>query len=611
MNRGRWQNIAATFSNVGVAPKNFSMDGFLFEPASPISPRLVQALVLVGLVVLVLALLFALWNHQMRHLVRAKTAELEAEVCQRKLMESDLRKSRARLDLILQSVGEGIQGLDAEGRITFQNAAATEMFGEKADDMVGGVAHTLVHHSRADGSPYPVSECPIYATLRDGQTRRVAEDVFFRLDGISFPVEYVCSPVRAENGLTEGVVVSFRDITEKKKLEAQFLRSQRMESIGTLAGGIAHDLNNVLAPILMSIQLLRRRVQEKEDWAILETIQACAQRGADLVRQVLTFARGAEGLRMPVNLRQIGDDIAHIIQETFPKTLQFKIEIQKDVWPIVGDPTQLHQVFMNLCVNARDAMPTGGLLGMRIENFEVSSDTVSLDASAKPGRYVRVEISDSGTGIPEELQTRIFEPFFTTKEPGLGTGLGLSTTLAIVKSHGGFLQVSSKVGEGSVFRLCFPAEAAVHVDASLEQDTDSDSPGRGEWILFVDDEESIREVARQILENAGYVMVPATHGAEAVTTFAKSREKIALVITDMAMPQMDGPTAIKAIRAIAPEIPIIGSSGVTDHDIMEKARTLSLDCFLGRPYTAQALLAAIRSTLKNRSSGGPHTISLK
>ena len=387
------------------------------------------------------------------------------------------------------------------------------------------------------------------------------------------------------------------DITEKKRTQAHFFRSQRMESIGTLAGGIAHDLNNVLAPILMSLELLKERLHGPEDEELLLTLQTSAQRGADLVRQVLTFARGIGGQRVAVNLVHLLRDIQNIVRDTFPKSIELNVVRPESPWRVTGDPTQLHQVLLNLCVNARDAMPNGGRLTIALENTVVDEDYVAANPGSKPGTYVRVQVADNGTGIPAAIREHIYEPFFTTKELGKGTGLGLSTTLAIVKSHGGFINLYSETGRGSIFKIYLPASAASPEPEPGSMPTIDLPRGTGQTVLVVDDEEGIRKVAQKTLERFGYRVLVAQHGADALSLYAKAGAEIDLVLTDMAMPIMDGPALIVALKSMNPRVKIVASSGLNSNGGVAKAIGAGVKHFIPKPYTTETLLKTLAEVL--------------
>ncbi|MDB6072329.1 MAG: sensory box protein, partial [Verrucomicrobiales bacterium] len=387
------------------------------------------------------------------------------------------------------------------------------------------------------------------------------------------------------------------DLTERRKLEQQFLRAQRMESIGTLAGGIAHDLNNALTPILMSLDLLKRRFPDPDSLDLISLIGTSAQRGADMVRQLLSFARGVEGKRVPVPMAPMLREIEKIANETFLKHITVRTDLPATIWEVLGDPCQLHQILLNLAVNARDAMPAGGTLSLSAENAVLDSHSTGLPFEARPGPYLLIKVGDTGTGMPPDIIERIFDPFFTTKALGHGTGLGLSTTISIIRSHGGFIRVESAVGRGTVFHLHLPAltEPAGHSPAPAN--LTAMPRGNGELILVIDDEPLVREISSRTLENHGYQVLLAADGAEGIALFASRQSDIALVLTDMMMPVMDGPAAIAIIRRLHPGMPIIAASGLADQDRIARATTLGIQHFLPKPYTAESLLQLLQNIL--------------
>jgi nitrogen-specific signal transduction histidine kinase/ActR/RegA family two-component response regulator len=397
------------------------------------------------------------------------------------------------------------------------------------------------------------------------------------------------------------VLVINADITQRKELERQFLRSQRLESIGTLAGGIAHDLNNMLAPIVMSLDLLKPRLTDEDGREILETISSSAQRSAELVRQVLWFARGVHGERVPVPLAQLVGELERFISDTFPRNILHRMELSADLPEVNGDATQLHQVLLNLCLNARDAMPAGGTLTLRAERVTVDAPYAAMNPGAVPGEYVALRVEDNGTGIPRETLDRIFEPFFTTKEVGKGTGLGLSTTLGIVKSHGGFVQVDSKPGRGSVFTVNLPAHP-VGGQTAGEVPAPVPTHGRGELVLLVDDEESILRISRQALEAFGYRVLTAANGTEALAEFVTHQDEIAVVVTDMMMPEMDGTAVVRALKRMAPKVPVIRSSGLGSSPGGLSMAEDGLGPFLPKPYTAERLLRVLDEVLQREGT---------
>jgi nitrogen-specific signal transduction histidine kinase/ActR/RegA family two-component response regulator len=409
--------------------------------------------------------------------------------------------------------------------------------------------------------------------------------------------------VRDEQGQPRSIFSINTDITEKKQLEAQFLRAQRLESIGALASGIAHDLNNVLAPIIIGAPLLRELAKDQTSRHLLKTMETSAQRGAAIVRQVLTFARGVEGERVPLQPRHLLREMEKLAAETFPKGIRIDSDVASDLFPVLGDATQLHQALLNLCVNARDAMPNGGVITLAAANIVLTKEAAEKIPGAQPGSYACLRVTDTGTGIPPEVEAKMFEPFFTTKGVGKGTGLGLSTVLGIVRSHGGFVRVDSKVGKGSTFELYLPATTNEQVAVKGE----SAPPwpkSRGECILVVDDEAAVREVARQALLEFGYKVITASRGAEALRIFRERRQEIKLVLTDMMMPEMDGATLIAALRVLDPAVKVVGITGMSDAAGMSALKTHALAAMLAKPFTIEKLIGVIREALPAAAGSG-------
>jgi nitrogen-specific signal transduction histidine kinase/ActR/RegA family two-component response regulator len=409
------------------------------------------------------------------------------------------------------------------------------------------------------------------------------------------------TPLLDAAGKIDGMVITVEDITEKKKLETQFLRSQRLESVGTLAGGIAHDLNNVLAPLLIAVQLLKTKITDAGGQKLLDTLEANVLRGAKLVKQVLAFGRGVKGERIPVQPARVAQEIQQIIHETFPKSVEFQTDSAADLWTVTGDATQLHQVLLNLCVNARDAMPDGGRLSIKMENVVLDKVYAARNPEAKPGPYVVITVADTGTGIPKEIRNKIFEPFFTTKAPGKGTGLGLSTCFGIIKSHGGFINCYSEAGKGSVFKVYLPADTNPFETKNLAMEQSKLPCGHDELVLVVDDEGPILTLTQEMLERFGYRALTVVNGAEAVSVYKERQHEIAVVITDMAMPIMDGPAAIIALKTINPKVRIIGSSGLDTQDGVTKAKDAGVEYFIPKPYTTEALLLTLQKVLPQKA----------
>lgn len=379
------------------------------------------------------------------------------------------------------------------------------------------------------------------------------------------------------------------DITEKKQLEAQFLRAQRLESLGTLASGIAHDLNNVLTPILAVVQILPLKLPELNEQTkqLLKTLEGSAQRGAQLVKQILSFARGVEGKRVSLQMNHLLLEIEKIIQQTLPKAIEISTDVPADLWAISGDATQLHQVFMNLCVNARDAMPKGGILQITAENLVITKQDARMHLDASPGLYVVVTVADTGTGIPPDVFHRIFDPFFTTKEIGKGTGLGLSAVLGIVKSHGGFVDVQTEVNQGSTFKVYLPAS-----ESTVQPTADEIEPlsGQQELILVVDDEAAICQVTKATLEIYNYRVLTASDAVEAIALLAQYKDQINGVLMDIMMPSMDGLAAISLLRQFNPNLYAVAMSGLNSTEAVAQAESLGFQGFLPKPFGTKELL---------------------
>jgi PAS domain S-box-containing protein len=507
---------------------------------------------------------------------------------------ASLRLSEARLAGILTSAMDAIITVNEQQRIVLFNAAAEKMFRLSAAEALGKTLDRLIPQRFRESHREHVrhfGETQITQRAM-GKIRPLAG---LRADGEEFPIEASISQVSAEGQKLYTVII--RDITEKKRLEAQFLRAQRLESIGTLAGGIAHDLNNVLSPILTAVELLQMRFTDESSQRLLNILHTNAVRGSEMIKQVLSFARGIEGESAPLQPKHLIKEITRILSDTLPKNINIRFSVADDLWSVMGDATQLHQVLMNLCVNARDAMTEGGRLFIEAENLDVDEHYARINVGARPGRYVSIAVSDSGVGIPDENLSKVFDPFFTTKGHGLGTGLGLSTVAGIVRSHGGFVTVYSEVGRGSRFKICLPAIDSVQTPAA--QSTRLDLPvGNGELILVVDDERAIREIAREALETFGYRVMTGSDGTEALALFAKHSDDVRCVITDMMMPFLDGVGTIRALRKLAPDLRIIATSGLRDDAKSSEAAKLGVVKFLQKPYTTEALLKILASELK-------------
>jgi PAS domain S-box-containing protein len=505
------------------------------------------------------------------------------DISERKRAEERIREQAALLDEAQDAIV--VRGLD--DKITFWNKGAERIYGWTAEEVVSRTARELRLLSELNEAQFAKG---LEATRERGAWS--GEMHQFTKSGGEITVESRWTVVRDEKGQPEATLVINTDITERKKMEAQFLRAQRMESIGTLAGGIAHDLNNVLSPILMAVQMLQLKIADEGTREWLDILQANAERGADMIRQVLSFARGVEGERVALQPKHLIKDVVKILKDTLPKSVSLSYEVPNDLWMVSADATQIHQVLMNLAVNARDAMQQGGEMTLRAENVKLDEAYARMHLEAKPGRYVMLTVADTGAGIPPDVVNRIFEPFFTTKETGKGTGLGLSTALTIVRSHGGFINVYSEPKKGTQFTVYLPAIEAARAEA-VEKKRAELPAGNGELVLVVDDEEAIRQITKGTLETFGYRVLTASDGTEAVALYAQNMGEVEAVITDMMMPFMDGPATIRALQKLNPRVKIIAASGLAAADKESEATALGVRMFLPKPYTAERLLKAL------------------
>jgi signal transduction histidine kinase len=415
-----------------------------------------------------------------------------------------------------------------------------------------------------------------------------------RLQEVEQQVEIRTAALVATNDRLEA------EIEQRKSAEEQLLRSQRLESVGALASGIAHDLNNLLSPIMMSAQLLEDDTLRPEQEALLDMIETATVRAAKIVSQLLTFARGTADERTVLQAGSLLRDMSKIISETFPPGIQVQCHISPEVRLLHGNPTQLHQVLMNLCVNARDAMPDGGTIRLEADNFIADESYASAHPDAHAGRYVLLRVSDTGPGIPMAIRGRIFEPFFTTKEPGRGTGLGLSTVNGIVRNHGGFVEVKSAPDQGTTFLIYLPA-ALAH-DAAPASAPEAAAPaGRGELVLVVDDESVIREATAATLIRHGYRAITAGDGAEAITTYAQYASQIDLVLTDVQMPFVDGLAFTRALKNITPQIRVVLTTGSSDEGRLREFHSLGVYDLLPKPFHAAQLLTTLQRALSRQA----------
>lgn len=523
-------------------------------------------------------------NHILRIFAERAASELERHDTHARIREQASLLDKAR---------DAIFTHDLRHRIQFWNKSAERLYRHTADSAEGKDVRTLLH---GETDAYDTAHAH---TLEHGEWMGELNQT--DRDGTRLIVESRWSLLRNPHDEPVSILSINTDVTSHRQLERQFLRAQRLESIGTLAGGLAHDLNNALTPISMSIELLRSSVKDDRDSELLETIARSSQRCTEMVGQILSFARGDEGRRIRVSGSEIITEITSIIRDTFPKTIRTETSLDPELWPVHGDSTQLHQVLLNLCVNARDAMPHGGEIFISATNLMIEGDLLSKNIDAKKGPYIRIGVEDNGIGIPPEIIGRIYDPFFTTKDVGKGTGLGLPTTLTIVKSHGGFINAYSEPGKGTAFRVYLPAVPDEHGIPSAVTTLENMPSGRGETILLIDDEEAILDMTSRMLRNAGYHAITAASGEQGVAIFRERHDEIDLVITDMMMPGIDGTETVARMLEIDPDATFIAVSGIRANEEIFRSGTRGVRSFLQKPYSADALLNTIASVFRKSS----------
>ncbi len=465
------------------------------------------------------------------------------------------------LNAALHATADGWVITDAQGVIEWVNPGFTRMTGYESEEVVGRNPRML-RSGRHDGRFY----ARMWETILRGEVWR-GELQNRRKDGTLYDERMTVAPVRDASGRISHFVSTKQEITAERQLEQQLARAQRLESIGMLASGIAHDLNNVLTPILLCVEFLKAEFPGEEASAKLKLVEQAAKRGAGIVRQVLTFARGVEGEHSTLQPNLVLKEVGQLARETLPRNITVCIEgTDEDGWLVDGDITQLHQALLNLVVNARDAMPEGGRLTLRRRETVLDEDRGRRNA-LPPGRYVELSVIDTGVGIPAQLLDRIFDPFFTTKSRGQGTGLGLSAVYGIARGHGGAIEVQSHLGVGTEFTLLLPAYEQREAPPVAPADG-GELSGDSRLVLVVDDEPAIREAVSQLLHRRGFVTVQAEDGLEALSLFRlRPAAAWALAITDMMMPRMDGAALAQELKRMAPDLPVVGMSGMLSESL--------------------------------------------
>ena len=487
-----------------------------------------------------------------------------------------------------------------EKTIVEANEAANRLFGYSGRDLIG--RDRLVLLDETDPRLDPAMKVRAATGSFIGELRCV------RRTGETFEAEVTSITYTGRNGRPQSGTI-FRDLSGQKEVLAVQLRSQRLESIGTLTGGIAHDFNNALGPLLLGFDLLKKQFPERA--GLLDNMRASAARAAATVRQLMTFARGTDGTHLPVATDAMLAEIVRIVTSTFPREIRCITSVPADIWPVLGDETQLQQVLLNLCLNARDAMPAGGRLRFEAENIVLTTAVETGRGHGKPGPYVRWKVSDSGAGMTAAVLDRIFDPFFTTKGPGAGTGLGLAMVLGIVRGHGGFLDVQSTPDLGTTFLLYFPA-APLPGPAAPAAPTPAPGSERSQrgTLLLVEDEPIVREVAAIVLTSLGFQVVTATDGTDALFKLANLKGDVRAMLTDLEMPHMNGKALMRVVQRMIPDLPIIAMSGkFTAQDEADLAG-LGVSARLQKPFDESRLVVVLREIFPDGFQPPPSAVPL-
>ena len=503
---------------------------------------------------------------------------INTDITEQKQAEQKIREQAALLD----KARDAILLARLDQRIVYWNEGATRLYGWSPEEAKNARVEDLLFEEKPRGWAsilQAVSEHGEWIGELHQRTK----------DGRKVITQCCQTLVRDGSGKPTAILYINSDLTEQKKIEAQFLRTQRMESIGALAGGIAHDLNNVLGPIMMAVDVIQADPKNESNGGLLELIGTSAKRGSELVKQILTCARGIDGGRTTLNVQRLVAEVIKLAADTFPRDIVVEALIADGVPSVQGDATQVHQILLNLFVNARDAMPDGGQIQVKVDTVSVDERATRFYREPISGRFVLIEVSDTGTGIPAEVLPKIFEPFFTTKDPGKGTGLGLSTVLGIVKGHGGFVEVSSKPGNGTSFLVYLPTD---EIEPEIEAKALEPGSGRNEGILVVDDEAAILEITRETLAAFGYRVLTTGSGEEAMALFKRHGHEVDLVIADLIMPGMSGKALINKLRQLKPDLRVIAVSGVP-----VESRQVGANFFLKKPFGTSVLLKTVRSVL--------------
>jgi len=513
--------------------------------------------------------------------ISAALQQAEQAVARRRAEEKILEQAS-----LLDKSREAICVIDARGTVTYWNASAERLYGWDAGEAMGCTLREMLYVN--DLARFDAASALVRA---NGEWRGELHPQSRRGDAVL--VECGWSLVTDASGVARSILIIDTDITEKRKIENQLRQAQRLETLGLLVGGIAHDLNNMLAPIITSVSLLQTQPCRPEDRELLEVLDLSAHHGADLVRQLLAFAREDGEERRAAAVDALIGSVQKLLQRAMPANIEVHAQLESKLWPVHADATQLRQVLLNLCLNARDAMPDGGAIEISARNVEIGATVASVQGETKPGPYVRISVVDTGTGIPPGIVKKIFDPFFTTKPVGKGTGLGLANVAGIVKSHGGFLDLESTPQVGTTFHVYLPAMVS-----ETKKEAPADGPqlplqGRGERILIIEDDDDIRTVLDVILNTRDYRVTMAASGEEGLEQLRQHPGGFDLIVTDVNLPGMGGGEVLRQIRVLPSPPKLLAISG-TPYELDESSAELAGVEFLRKPLTVEGLLGAVR-----------------
>jgi hypothetical protein len=509
-----------------------------------------------------------------------------SDITQRKKSAQKIQEQAALINIAT----DAIFSCNLQSQILFWNQGAERLYGWQVDEVIGQDMVGILRPRETDFINFAFQSVMEKGSWQGEILEHTKTDEAIIVES---RWTLMCDDV----GKPKSILIVNTNITQKKHLESQFLRVQRLESVGTLSSGIAHDLNNIFTPILASAQLLPLKYPDADDRTkqLLKMLEDSAHRGADLVKQILSFGRGLEGQKICLQPGHLLREVVQVMQQTFPKMIIIHSDIStRKLGTVLVNDTQLHQVLMNLCINARDAMSTGGTLSLAAETCMIDSTYVQMNLEAHLGSHIVITISDTGMGIAPNVIDRIFDPFFTTKEVGKGTGLGLSTVLGIVKSCKGWITVHSEVKKGTTFKIYLPTSA----DLPLQPPGTIDLRlGQGELVLIVEDEMLVQQSTKNALEDYNYKTLSANDGIEAIALYAKNSDEIDVVLMDVMMPVMDGFTAVLTLKKLNPEVKIIATSGLDSNRQIAETSETKVAAFLPKPYTVQELLMVLQQVL--------------